>query len=64
MRDSFFRKIFPIFFGVIFTVACVLIVGGFILTAFLGYDCYRGGDPNSMSCYMISKRYEIGIRQR
>ena len=64
MRDSFFWKVFPVLFGIFFTATFVLILGGFVVTAFLGYDCYRSGDPNSMSCYMMSDRHEVGIRHR
>lgn len=50
---------FVIFYGIF-----ALVVLGFGISFILGYKCYTSSDPNSMACYMISDRHEIGIRQR
>lgn len=55
--DWFFKRVFPVFFIGMFVVVMAVI-------AYLAYQCYAGGDPNSMACYMISDRMEIGVRQR
>lgn len=34
------------------------------LTAYLGFSCYMSNDPNSMACYMMSDRVEVGVRNR
>lgn len=34
------------------------------LTAYLGVSCYMSNDPNSMACYMMSDRVEVGVRNR
>jgi hypothetical protein len=34
------------------------------LTAYMGLACYTSGDPNSMACYMMSDRVEVGVRPR
>jgi len=52
------------FFPVIFYGIFALVVLGFGISLILGYKCYTSNDPNSMACYMISERHEIGIRQR
>lgn len=51
-------------FGIFFAIVFVLILGTFATSAFLGYQCYTSRDPNSIACYMISDRHEIGIRNR
>lgn len=57
----------PFFFKLVMGI----VLCGFLLTfvgigvsAYLGYQCYAGGDPNSMACYMVSDRHEVGIRYR
>lgn len=57
--DSFHKMIMA-FFVIVF----VVVIAGFVVSGFLGYQCYASGDPNSMACYMMSERYEIGIRER
>ena len=59
-RNSFFAKIFPFIFGGMFLVMLLMFVAGI----FLSIGCYASGDPNSMACFMISERVEIGIRHR
>lgn len=34
------------------------------LTVYMGLSCYMSNDPNSMACYMMSDRVEVGVRQR
>jgi hypothetical protein len=51
-------------FGVAFILIFMLVIGTFVITAYMAYQCYSGGDPNNMACYMISDRHEIGIRNR
>lgn len=51
-------------FGVFFAVIAGIVLLTFIASGFLAYKCYAGGDPNNIACYMISDRYEIGIRNR
>lgn len=57
-------KIFPVVFGIVFAGMAIMMLGMFAISAWLGYDCYRSGDPNSMACYMMSERHEVAIRQR
>jgi hypothetical protein len=59
-HNSFFSKIFPFIFGGMFLVMLLMFVAGI----FLSIQCYAGGDPNSMACFMISERVEIGVRHR
>ena len=59
-HNSFFSKIFPFIFGGMFLVMLLMFVAGI----FLSIQCYTGGDPNSMACFMISERVEIGVRHR
>lgn len=59
-QGSFFWTVFPILFGFVF----VGILLAFVASVFLGVQCYLGNDPNSMACFMISDRHEIGIRNR
>lgn len=49
---------FKFFFAVIFCF--IMVVAG--VSAYLGYNCYSSGDRNSMACYMMSDRLELGIR--
>lgn len=51
---------FKFFFAVVFVG--ILMVWGF--AGFMTYQCYSSGDPNSMACYMMSDRHELGIRYR
>jgi hypothetical protein len=51
-------------FGVFFAVIAALVLVSFVAAVFLSYQCYSGGDPNNIACYMISDRHEIGIRNR
>lgn len=60
MSGGWMFKIFPFFFGLIF--CAILAVWG--ISAYLGYQCYASNDPNSMACYMMSDRLELGIRER
>ncbi len=52
--------LFGFFFGLIF----LIVMTGFVVSGYLGYKCYSSNDPNSMACYMMSNRHEIGVRQR
>lgn len=56
-RTSMFMKLW-------FVLIAALALGGITVSAFLSYKCYTGGDPNSMACFMISDRVEVGVRQR
>lgn len=55
-----FDRMFPLFFGTIF----VMVLLTFASAAFLGAQCYFSNDPNSMACYMMSDRVDIGVRSR
>lgn len=55
-----FSKMIVLAVVVVFT----FVIAGIAVSAFLGFQCYNSGDPNSMACYMISDRYEIGVRER
>ena len=55
-----FSKLFKFFFVSVFAIIVTVIAA----SAFLGVKCYLSGDPNSMACYMMSDRYEVGIRER
>lgn len=46
---------------VVITLFTLLTMG---LAAFLGVSCYMSNDPNSMACYMMSNRVEVGVRNR
>ena len=46
---------------VVVTLFTLLTMG---LTAYLGFSCYTSNDPNSMACYMMSDRVEVGVRNR
>lgn len=59
-HNSFFSKIFPFIFGGMFLVMLLMFAAGI----YLSISCYTGGDPNSMACFMISERVEIGVRHR
>jgi hypothetical protein len=63
-HNSFFSKIFPFIFGGMFLVMLLIMLLVFVAGIFLSISCYAGGDPNSMACFMISERVEIGIRHR
>lgn len=46
-------------------VAVILMVlSTLAVSVYLGVTCYRSGDPNSMACFMMSDRVEVGVRQR
>lgn len=67
MRNSNFDRSFRrmnTFIKMWFVLVAVLALGGITVSAFLSYKCYMGGDPNSMACFMISDRVEVGVRQR
>ena len=51
-------------FGVFFAVVAALVLVSFVAAGFLSYQCYASGNPNSIACFMISDRHEIGIRTR
>jgi hypothetical protein len=36
----------------------------FMANMFLMGACYISKNPNDIACYMISERYEVGVRQR
>jgi hypothetical protein len=46
----------------VFLLLCIFIT--MVSGAFLAVQCYVNGDPNHISCFMISDRHEIGIRER
>lgn len=50
--------------GTMFVVIALLILITMGVTAYLGVSCYMSNDPNSMACYMISDRVEVGVRNR
>lgn len=60
MRESFFWRLFPFIFATMF----IGVIAIFVVGAYLSYQCYVSGDPNSMACYMTSERLEIGVRDR
>ncbi len=67
MRNSNFDRSFrrtSMFMKFWFMLVAVLALGGLAVSGFLAYKCYTGGDPNSMACFMISDRVEVGVRQR
>lgn len=49
-------------FRFLFGVAFVLIVGFFIMNAFLMVKCYQSNDPNSAACFMTSDRHDLNVR--
>lgn len=51
-------------FGMFFFVIFAMVMIGIGISAYLGLECYTSGNPNSMACYMISDRHEIGVRNR
>ncbi len=54
------RTMFTVVFALMFTLMVIMLgVGGL-----LAWDCWSGGDTNRMSCWMISDRVELGIRDR
>ena len=52
--------LFKFLFGMIFMLAMGIIA----ITGFFAFQCYASGDPNNMACYMISNRFEVGVRNR
>ena len=56
-RTSMFMKLA---FVLIAALAGIMMAVG----AYLSITCYTSGDPNSMACFMISDRVEVGVRQR
>ena len=46
---------------VVVTMFTLLTIG---LTVYMGLSCYMSNDPNSMACYMMSNRVEVGVRNR
>ena len=46
---------------VVVTLFTLLTIG---LTVYMGLSCYTSNDPNSMACYMMSNRVEVGVRNR
>lgn len=63
MHNGFFTFVSNMIM-LVFVLVFVLVIGGFIFSAYLGYKCYASGNPNDISCFMISDRHEIGIRNR
>jgi len=51
-------------FGLFFVFMMVMVLGVFAFAGIMTYKCYSSGDPNSMACFMISDRYEVGVRNR
>lgn len=51
-------------FGIIFAMFFIIFFGILAIGGIFTYKCYTSNDPNSMACYMISDKNEIGIRQR
>lgn len=48
-------------FMLVFAIALVSIVA---YTVAMTAICYNSNDPNSMACFMISNRVEVGFRDR
>lgn len=60
MRNTFFDIIFPI----IFTLMFVIVLGGFAVSGYLGYECYKSNDPNSTACFMVhSNQQTINLNE-
>ena len=57
-NDWFFDKVFPIVFIGMF----VFIMGTFMLSGYMYYQCYSSKDPNNIACYMITDRTDANIR--
>jgi hypothetical protein len=57
-------RLFSGWFSLIFAMVFIIVLVGIATTVFLGAKCYASGNPNDMACYMISERYEFGVRQR
>lgn len=64
MRNDMGFGMFRTMFMLIFLLVFVTVIGGFAVSVVLGYQCYASGNPNSMACFMVSDRHEIGIRNR
>lgn len=63
MQTPFLDFFFKLVTGIVLC-GFLLTFAGIVISAYLGYQCYAGGDPNSMACYMVSERVELGIRHR
>jgi flavodoxin len=57
---NFIFKLFPFFFMLVMFI----VFGTMAISGYLGYQCYSSNNPNSIACYMMSDRQEIGIRVR
>jgi hypothetical protein len=61
--DRSFRRT-GLFMKLWFVLIAALALITMAVGAYLSITCYTSGDPNHMSCYMISDRVEVGVRQR
>jgi len=64
--DSMHRRmrIFGILFATVWVLMLLIILGTWILGAYLQYECYKTQEPNSFACWYVSDRVEVGVRQR
>lgn len=65
-HDSFDREFrrSQALFRVAFVAIAAMVLTTFAVSAWLFAACYTSGDVNSMACFMISDRVEIGVRER
>ena len=61
--DRSFRRT-GTFIKVCFVAVIFMVLSTLAVSVFLGVTCYMSNDPNSMACYMMSDRVEVGVRQR
>jgi hypothetical protein len=67
LMESDFERSFrrtSMFMKLAFALIAALVLITMAAGAFLSITCYTSGDPNHMSCYMISDRVEVGVRPR
>lgn len=55
---------FNVMFFILFGAIAIVFVSIIAYSVTMTVTCYNSGDPNSMACFMISDRHEIGFRNR
>lgn len=59
MRNDWFDKIFPLFFGFMFILFAVAI----LFNGYMVCRCVQSNDPASVACFMISNKNSISIQE-
>jgi hypothetical protein len=57
-------KLFQTLFLIFWVLMLLVILGSWVLGAYLEYECYKTRDLNSFACWYVSDRVEVGVRQR